>query len=280
MLYFTKMEGLGNDYIYFDGIHQNIPTDKEFITRISNYHTGIGSDGMIVILKSQEYDFRMRMFNKDGSESEMCGNGIRCFAKYVYDHQLSDKTDLEIETLAGVRKVSLNIKNEEVVSVRVDMGSPCLNVSDIPCIFDKHQMINESIQIDNETYHLTSLSMGNPHTVMFVNNFDFDLKALGQKIENSRFFPNHVNIEFIKVINRNKIKMRVWERGSGETKACGTGACAAMYASYINGLCEEKIQVELSGGILDIEFKDGKIFMSGEVKTTFEGVIDEQAYCV
>lgn len=280
MLKFTKMEGIGNDYIYFDGINQNIPMNKTFISHISDRHFGIGSDGMIVILPSKQYDFQMRMFNIDGSEGKMCGNGIRCFAKFVYDHRLTDHTYLEIETLAGVKKVWLEVENGTVHSVKVDMGKPSLNVKDIPCLFDKEQMINEPVNINGTIYYLTSVSMGNPHTVTYVDHLDFDIKKIGPSFEKNPMFPESVNTEFVEVINRNYLKMRVWERGSGETMACGTGACAVMYASYVNGLCDSHVQVELLGGVLDIEYRDDVIWMSGPARTTFEGLINEEDYNV
>ena len=280
MLKFTKMEGIGNDYIYFDGINQNVPINKTFISKISDRHFGIGSDGMIVILPSQKYDFKMRMFNIDGSEAKMCGNGIRCFAKFVYDHHLTDSTYLEIETLSGVKKVWLNIENHLVSSVKVDMGQPSLQVKDIPCLFQKEQMINEIVNIGGNRYYLTSVSMGNPHTVTYVDNLQFNIEKIGPLFEKNPLFPESVNTEFVEIVNRKYLKMRVWERGSGETMACGTGACAVMYASYVNGFCDNSVQVELLGGVLDIEYSDGKIWMTGPARTTFEGIINEEDYNV
>jgi len=274
------MEGIGNDYIYFDGIHQNIPMNKNFISHVSNRHFGIGSDGIIVILPSEQYDFQMRMFNIDGSEGKMCGNGIRCFAKFVYDHHLTDKTYLEIDTLAGVKKLWLTIQDRKVSAVKVDMGKPSLNVKDIPCLFEKEQMIDEPVMIDGKVYRLTSVSMGNPHTVTYVDDLDFDIEKIGPSFEKNAMFPESVNTEFVEVVNRQYLKMRVWERGSGETMACGTGACAVMYASYVNGLCDNHVQVELLGGILDIEYRDGIILMKGPARATFEGIIDEEDYDV
>ena len=259
MLKFTKMEGIGNDYIYIDGIHQDVPMNPHFITKISDRHFGIGSDGVIVIQESEICDFKMRMFNLDGSEGKMCGNGIRCFAKFVYDHQLTKKTYLEIETLGGIKKVWLIIDNNKVQYVRVNMGQPILKSKEIPCLFDKEEMINEPIEVDGQVYYLTSLSMGNPHTVIYMNHLDFNIQELGIKFEKHILFPESVNTEFVEVVNRQYLKMRVWERGSGETMACGTGACAVMYASYINGLCDNHVQVELLGGILDISYENGEI---------------------
>lgn len=278
MLKFTKMEGIGNDYIYFDGIHQTIPMHEQFISKISDRHFGIGSDGMIVILPSDQYDFKMRMFNLDGSEGKMCGNGIRCFAKFVYDHHLTDKTYLEVETLGGIKRIWLNVENDKVVSVKVDMGKPSLEVKDLPCLFEKEKMINEPIDINGVIYHLTSLSMGNPHTVTYVKDLNFDIENIGPQFEKHPMFPESVNTEFVEVINRQYLKMRVWERGSGETMACGTGACAVMYASYVNGLCDDHVQVELLGGILEIEYKDGVIWMTGPATTVFEGIINEEDF--
>lgn len=275
---FTKMEGIGNDYIYVDGIHQNINMTPSFISHISDRHFGIGSDGMIVILPSQKYDFRMRMFNRDGSEGKMCGNGIRCFAKFVYDHQLTDQTYLEIETLAGVKKVWLNLENGQVQSVKVDMGEPTLDVEVIPCLFEKAEMIDEPLEINHQLYRCTAVSMGNPHVVTYVENLDFPIEKIGPYFEKSEMFPESVNTEFVQVINRQHLKMRVWERGSGETMACGTGACAVMYASYVNGLCDQKVDVELLGGALKIAYEDGRIFMEGPARTVFEGQINEEEY--
>ncbi|WRK52002.1 diaminopimelate epimerase [Coprobacillaceae bacterium CR2/5/TPMF4] len=241
-LHFTKMEGIGNDYIYFDGISQEIPMDKEFITKISDRHFGIGSDGMIVVLPSDKYDFKMRMFNRDGSEAMMCGNGIRCFAKFIYDHQLSNKHVLNIETKAGLRVVELLFDGKECIGAKVDMGKPIINCKDIPCTYPKEQMINEPVEIGNHEYHLTSISMGNPHTVTFVDDLDsLDLNKIGPEFEHHQLFPESVNTEFVKVVNDKYVKMRVWERGSGETMACGTGACAVMYACYLNKYTGKKL---------------------------------------
>lgn len=274
-LHFTKMEGLGNDYIYFDGINQKIPMDKEFITKISDRHFGIGSDGMIVILPSDKYDFKMRMFNLDGSEAMMCGNGIRCFAKFIYDHKLSDKHVLKIETKSGLRIVELLFEDGRCIGAKVNMGKPILRCKEIPCIYDKEKMINEAMIVDDHEYHLTTISMGNPHTVIFVDDLEIlDLAVLGPKFEHHELFPESVNTEFVQVVNEQYIKMRVWERGSGETMACGTGACASMYASYLNGYTKDKVIVQLLGGCLEIEFLDGIIMMSGPAVNVFEGIIE------
>lgn len=272
-LHFTKMEGIGNDYIYIDGIHQQVPLDTAFIQKISDRHFGIGGDGLIVILKSEKYDFKMRMFNLDGSEGMMCGNGIRCFAKFCYDNHLTDKKVLKIETKAGLRIVELIFEGDEVVGAKVDMQEPIIQCSQIPVRYEKETMINESIYIGQKEYRLTAISMGNPHVVTYVDSLHFDIEKIGKIFENHPMFPQSVNTEFVEVVNDHYLKMRVWERGSGETMACGTGACAVMYASYLNGYCKEKTTVELLGGKLEIELKDGHIFMTGPATTVFKGVI-------
>lgn len=274
-LHFTKMEGIGNDYIYFDGINQEIPMDKEFIMKISDRHFGIGSDGMIVILPSDQYDFKMRMFNLDGSEAMMCGNGIRCFAKFIYDHKLSDKHVLKIETKSGLRTVELLFDGDECIGAKVNMGKPVLTCQDIPCTYAKGKMIDEPVEIGGREYRLTTISMGNPHTVTFVSDLDtLDLKTIGPKFEHHQLFPASVNTEFVQIINKSYVKMRVWERGSGETMACGTGACAVMYACYLNHYTDSKVTVELLGGCLEIEYVDETIMMSGPAANVFNGTIE------
>lgn len=272
------MEGIGNDYVYFDGINQDVPTDETFIKKVSNRHIGIGSDGVIIILPSETCDFRMRMFNLDGSEGKMCGNGIRCFSKFVYDQGLTDKTTLKIETLAGIKTCELNVEDGKVTSVCVDMGEPITLCSDIPVNYSKVEMVNAPIEIDGNTYYCTAVSMGNPHVIQYVDTLDFDIEAIGPKFEHASLFLESVNTEFVKVVDREHLKMRVWERGSGETMACGTGACAVMYASYLNNKCDEKVDVELLGGHLQIELRDKKIFMTGPARTTFEGTLKEEDY--
>lgn len=274
-LHFTKMEGLGNDYIYFDGINQKIPMDKDFITKLSDRHFGIGSDGMIVILPSDQYDFKMRMFNLDGSEAMMCGNGIRCFAKFIYDHKLSDKHVLEIETKSGLRVVELQFEDSKCIGAKVNMGKPILTCKDIPCTYDQETMIDETVMIDDQNYRLTTISMGNPHTVTFVDDLEsLDLAVLGPKFEHHELFPESVNTEFVQVVNDHYVKMRVWERGSGETMACGTGACAVMYACYLNNYTTNKVTVELLGGCLEIAYEEETIMMTGPAVSVFEGTIE------
>lgn len=273
-LRFTKMEGLGNDYIYVDGIHQDVPIDTYKIQKLSNRHTGIGGDGVIVILPSEQYDFKMRMFNCDGSEGMMCGNGIRCFAKFCYDHGLTDKKLLQVDTNAGLRTVELVFEGDKVIAARVDMGKPILETKLIPLIYHKNEMINEPLVIDDKEYIATAISMGNPHVVMFVDTLDIPLEKIGPLFEGHSMFPASVNTEFVQVIHETYVKMRVWERGSGETQACGTGACAVMYASYLNGYTKDQVIVELLGGKLEISYRNGHIFMEGPATTVFEGKID------
>lgn len=273
-LSFTKMEGIGNDYIYVDGINQDVPMNPEFIKKISDRHFGIGSDGMIVILPSDKYDFKMRMFNLDGSEGMMCGNGIRCFAKFCYDHHLTEKTYLQIETKSGLRTVELIFEDNQVVGAKVDMQESITTCKEIPVLFNQDKMINQPVDIQGKTYHLTAISMGNPHVITYVDDLThLPLEKVGPVFEHHPMFPESVNTEFVEVVNDHYLKMRVWERGSGETMACGTGACAVMYASYLNGYCQSKATVELLGGCLEIEYRDGHIFMSGPATTVFEGKI-------
>ncbi len=272
-LKFTKMEGIGNDYVYFDGINQNIPLDKEFIKRISNRHIGIGSDGIIVILKSEIYDFKMRMFNADGSEAMMCGNGVRCFAKFCYDKGLTTKKVINVETKAGLRVVELLFDSDEVVGATVDMQKPEFDCTKIPCEYDDKTMINQPIKIGDIVYNLTAISMGNPHVVTFVDSLDFDIEKIGPLFEHHPMFRESVNTEFVQIIDRNHVKMRVWERGSGETLACGTGACAVMVASHKLGYTDDNVVVSLLGGDLTIGYRGDNVFMTGPATSVFEGVI-------
>ena len=275
-LHFTKMEGIGNDYIYVDGINQDVNMTPEFISRISDRHFGIGGDGMIVILKSDIYDFKMRMFNLDGSEGMMCGNGIRCFAKFCYDHHLTDKKVLNIETKAGLRIVELVFEGDEVVGAKVDMQEPILDCKEIPVIFNQEKMINEKVKVGDKEYSLTAVSMGNPHAIIRLHNLeDINVKEYGPLIENRSEFPKRTNVEFIEIKDRSRIKMKVWERGAGETLACGTGACASTVASVLNGYTERKVVVELLGGELEVEWneEDSHVYMTGPATTVFRGRI-------
>lgn len=275
---FTKMHGTGNDYIYVNGFEEKINNPSRFAIQYSDRHKGIGSDGLVLILPSDTSDFRMQMFNADGSEAEMCGNASRCIGKYVYDKGLTTKTEVTLETLAGIKKLKLFLDNDnKVESATVDMGEPILDSNLIPTTIEKSPVIDEPVVFDDLlTYNITCVSMGNPHAVIFTNGIDkLDLPKIGPKIENAAIFPRRTNTEFIEVISRNKIKMRVWERGSGETLACGTGACASVVAAVLNGLTERKTTVELLGGELTIEWNesDNHVYLTGSATTVFEGTI-------
>ena len=275
---FTKMHGTGNDYIYVNGFVEKIENPAEFSIKYSDRHKGIGSDGLVMILPSETCDFRMRMFNADGSESEMCGNASRCIGKYVYDKGMTDKTEVSLETLAGVKILKLFLNDDnKVVKVTVDMGEPELNGLKIPTIFDMPRVMNKTIDFGSAVkYNITTVSMGNPHAVIFTHGISaLNLPQIGPVIENASIFPRRTNTEFIEVISRDYVKMRVWERGSGETLACGTGACAAVVAGVLNDLNERKTTVELLGGELNIEWRetDNHVYLTGGATIVYEGEI-------
>lgn len=274
---FTKMQGCGNDYVYVDATRAAIADPKKTAVFVSDRHFGIGSDGLIMICKSDVADFKMDMYNADGSQGEMCGNGIRCVAKYVYDYGLTDKEHLMIETLAGIKELWLNVDAGLVSSVRVGMGQPILEAARIPVTFPQKRMIKKPLEVDGKIYEVTCVSMGNPHCVIFMKEDvrDLDLKTIGPLFENHQVFPKRINTEFANVVDRTHIVMRVWERGSGETLACGTGACATGVAAVLNGLCDEKMDLELLGGHLTIEYdrETDQVYMTGPATTVFEGEI-------
>jgi diaminopimelate epimerase len=275
---FTKMHGIGNDYIYVNGFEEHIDDPVSFSICYSDRHKGIGSDGLVMILPSENSDFKMRMFNADGSESEMCGNASRCIGKFVYDKGLTDKTDLTLETLAGVKKLKLFLDaDNQVETVTVDMGEPILAANLIPTTIEKSKVINEPVNFNAELqYNITCVSMGNPHAVIFTHDIDkLDLPKIGPVIENAPIFPRRTNTEFIEVLSADRLKMRVWERGSGETMACGTGACASVVAGILNGHSARKTTVELLGGELTIEWNetDNHVYLTGGATTVFEGEI-------
>jgi len=272
------MHGIGNDYIYVNGFEEHIDDPVSFSICYSDRHKGIGSDGLVMILPSENSDFKMRMFNADGSESEMCGNASRCIGKFVYDKGLTDKTDLTLETLAGVKKLKLFLDaDNQVESVTVDMGEPILAANLIPTTIEKSKVINEPVTFNAELqYNITCVSMGNPHVVIFTHDIDkLDLPKIGPVIENAPIFPRRTNTEFIEVLSADRLKMRVWERGSGETMACGTGACASVVAGILNGHSARKTTVELLGGELTIEWNetDNHVYLTGGATTVFEGEI-------
>ncbi len=274
---FTKMEGCGNDYVYVNGFTNNIENPNKLSEFVSNRNFGIGSDGLIMINPSDKADFRMNMYNADGSEGKMCGNGIRCVAKYVYDNKMTDKTTITVETLSGIKTLVLNVEDDKVKTVRVDMGTPILEAKEVPVISDKKQVVDEPIIIDNKEYKITCVSMGNPHAITFIDDTDsLDIESIGPKFEKNQIFPDRINTEFIQIVDRNTIKMRVWERGSGETLACGTGACASVVACVLNNLTENKVTVKLLGGDLFIEYnrEENTVYMTGPARVSFVGNID------
>ena len=275
---FTKMEGIGNDYIYIDNRDHFFDYDPAVITKISDRHMGIGADGLIALENSDKYDFKMRMFNADGSEGQMCGNGIRCLAKFAYDNKLTNKTHLEFETKAGKRIVDLILEDGQVTGATVDMGVPSSKVKDLPMVYDQEECINGEFVVGGKRYRGTAISVGNPHIVMFTKHLPEDIETDGFKIEHSGVFPEKVNVEFVEVIDRNHLKMRVWERGSGETLACGTGACATVYAAILENKIDTTCDVELLGGHLSITYRDGHLFMTGQARTTFTGEVMEENY--
>lgn len=271
---FTKMHGCGNDYVYLNCLTEDIADRPALAVRVSNRNFGVGSDGLICICASETADFKMDMYNADGSRAQMCGNGIRCVGKYVYDKGLTDKTRLTIETDAGLKTLDLNVADGRVVSVRVDMGTPELRPQFIPIAEHGKDFINRSVIVGSDEYFLTALSVGNPHAVLFVEDVDaLDLKALGPRFENHPLFPERVNTEFVQVLDQNTLKMRVWERGSGETLACGTGATAAFTAAALNGHTGDAASVQLLGGTLFIEWDrvKNRLYMTGPAVTVFDG---------
>jgi diaminopimelate epimerase len=275
-LKFTKMQGAGNDYIYINGLTQKIENPSQLAQQLSNRNFGIGSDGLVLILPSDICDFRMQMFNSDGSEAEMCGNASRCVGKYVYDSHLTSKTDITLETKAGVKYLTLLEGDSKKRKVTVDMGEPILDPTLIPVNIDEQPVLNYPLDIDGKIWKISCVSMGNPHAIIFTENIkSLDLVTLGPKFEMNSIFPRKTNTEFIEIIDRNTLNMRVWERGAGETLACGTGACAAAVAAILNNYCDRKIKIHLLGGDLDIEWREenNHVYMTGEAVTVFEGTI-------
>ncbi len=273
---FTKMEGIGNDYVYVNGFEETVVNKEAVACRVSDRHFGIGGDGLILINPSEVADFEMEMYNADGSRGKMCGNGIRCVGKYVYDRGLTDKTEVSVETLSGIKYLTLDVQAGEVNSVRVDMGAPILEPRKIPMDIDGDMCINQEITVGDRVYQMTGVSMGNPHTVVYMDEVkELEIEKIGPQFEHHSLFPERINTEFVKVIDRNTLEMRVWERGSGETLACGTGACAVLVASVLNGKCEDKATVKLLGGALEIEWDREKntVYMTGPAAFVFDGEI-------
>lgn len=271
---FTKMHGCGNDYIYVNLFEEEIADPAKLAIEVSDRHFGIGSDGLITIGPSDAADFRMRMYNADGSEGEMCGNGIRCVAKYVYDHGMTDKTEIAVESGAGIKYLSLTVEGGKVSKVRVDMGEPQLSPAQIPVEADGERVVDEPISVDGREWRMTCVSMGNPHAVVFVDDVkELPIEQYGPHFENHVRFPKRTNTEFVQIHSRTEVSMRVWERGSAETWACGTGACATAVACILNGYTEERVLVHLRGGDLLIEYdpKSNHVFMTGPATEVFSG---------
>ena len=275
---FTKMQGIGNDYIYVNCFEEKIDDPERVSQIVSDRHFGIGGDGLVLIMPSEKADFRMRMFNADGSEGNMCGNATRCIGKFVYDNRLTDKTEITLETKSGIKYLTLYPENGKVKTVLVNMGKAVLTPADIPMKAEGESFINKPIEVLGSEVYITAVSMGNPHAVTYVDDvMSLDLEKIGPAFENHPIFPERVNTEFIKVLDSHTIQMRVWERGSGETWACGTGACAAAVASVKNGYFKngEEITVKLRGGDLFITYStDGTVLMRGAAETVFTGEID------
>lgn len=273
---FTKMHGAGNDYIYVNCFKEHLTDINNVAKKVSDRHFGIGSDGLVLICPSDKADFRMDMYNSDGSQAEMCGNATRCVGKYVYDRGLTDKTQITLETLAGIKILDLNIKDGKVETVRVNMGSPELVPRNIPIDSDKDRFISEDVEVLGKTYKVTGVSMGNPHAVTFIDDTDsLEIEKLGPHFENHKLFPKRINTEFAQFVDRKTIKMRVWERGAGETLACGTGACATLVAAYLNGLTDNEADLVLLGGTLHIKYdeQENAVYMTGPAAFICDGTI-------
>lgn len=273
---FTKMHGLGNDYVYVNCLKEVVENPSQIAIAVSDRHFGIGSDGLILIRPSKIADFEMEMYNADGSRSEMCGNGIRCVAKYVYDYGLTDKKNISVETLGGIKYLELTVKAGKVVLVKVDMGSPVLTPAKIPVLAKEglDKIVNDGIIVKGQSYNMTCVSMGNPHAVVYIEDVQgLNIEEIGPGFEYHERFPNRINTEFVHVIDRQTVVMRVWERGSGETLACGTGACAVAVASILNGYTDNKVKVQLLGGNLQIEWDRSadKVYMTGPATVVFDG---------
>ncbi|MDE5696448.1 MAG: diaminopimelate epimerase [Lachnospiraceae bacterium] len=287
---FTKMHGCGNDYIYVNGFTEHVDMERkpELVRRLSDRHFGIGGDGVIFINPGKSAAFEMEMYNADGTRAQMCGNGIRCVAKYVYDYGLTDQTDITIESFGKVKYLELTPGSDNKIStVRVNMGGPILKAAEIPVISDNEQVISEEIEVNGQVYRMTCVSMGNPHAVVFISDVfdekktdmkDFDIEAIGPYFESHTRFPERTNTEFVRVIDRNNVQMRVWERGTGETLACGTGCCATTVACVLNGLTDTKVNVKVLGGEILCEWdrQENLVYMTGPAVTVFDGEIDDE----
>lgn len=272
---FTKMHGCGNDYVYVNCLEENVENPSRMAKLVSDRHFGIGSDGLILIKPSDVADFEMEMYNADGSRGAMCGNGIRCVAKYVYEYGLTDKTSISVNTKSGIKYLELTIKDGKAVQIQVNMGTPILEAVKIPVLADEQELINAPISVDGKEYHMTCVSMGNPHAVIYMDNLEnLNIEKLGPKFEHHERFPDRINTEFVKVLDRHTVQMRVWERGSGETLACGTGACAVAVATILNHLVDgNQVEVRLLGGTLQINWDraENLVYMTGPAEIVFDG---------
>ena len=273
---FAKMQGTGNDYIYVNGFDESIDDPPAAANFLSDRHFGIGSDGLVLILPSDRADFRMDMYNSDGSQAEMCGNATRCVGKYVYDKGLTDKTEITLETLAGIKILKLNVVDGSVKSVCVNMGSPELTPKNIPIDSSLDRFIQQPVEVDGREYLVTGVSMGNPHAVTFIDDTDsLEIEKIGPKFENHELFPRRINTEFAQIVDRGTIKMRVWERGAGETLACGTGACATLVAAALSDFVDDEADLKLIGGTLHIKWdkEENNIYMTGPAEFVFDGTV-------
>ena len=276
---FTKMHGIGNDYVYINCFEEEVKNPEKLAKFVSNRNFGVGSDGLILIRPSDKADFRMEIYNSDGSQAEMCGNGIRCVGKYVYDNGLTDKTDITVDTLGGIKHLKLTVEEGKVALVRVNMGDPVLDPAKIPVRYKENPVVNVPIEVNGREYHISCVSMGNPHAVVFLNNSvkDLDIRMIGPYFENHTRFPKRINTEFVEVVDRKNVNMRVWERGAEETLACGTGACAVTVACVLNDKTDDQITVHLLGGDLQIEWdrEANQVYMTGPATTVFDGELYE-----
>lgn len=275
---FTKMHGCGNDYVYVNGFTEKVADKPKAVVALSDRHFGIGSDGVIFINPSQQADFEMEMYNADGTRAEMCGNGIRCVGKYVYDHGMTDKTSITVESFGKVKYLDLTVENGKVVKVKVNMGKPELTAKDVPVVSVHEQVIDEEIIVKGKSYRMTCVSMGNPHAVVFMDDVEhLAIEEIGPYFENHERFPNRTNTEFVQVIDDSHVKMRVWERGTGETLACGTGCCATAVACVLNRLTGAHVTVQVLGGEIEIYWdqKENLVYMTGPAVTVFEGKTEE-----
>lgn len=278
-LEFTKMQGCGNDYVYVNGFTQKIEYDKkpDIVRSLSDRHFGIGGDGVIFINPSEIADFEMEMWNADGTRSQMCGNGIRCVAKYVYDYNLTDKTSLTIESFGSIKYIDLTVEDGKVSLVRVNMGAPILEAKLVPVVSDNEQVLDEEIEVEGNTYKMTCVSMGNPHAIVFMDDVaGLEIEKVGPYFESHKRFPERTNTEFVRIIDKNTVEMRVWERGTGETLACGTGCCATTVSCILNGYTENKVTVKVLGGEILCEWDRAKnlVYMTGPAVTVFDGTVE------